>query len=81
MVPDSLLDPRFADNPVVTGDPRVRFYAGCPLVLPGGTAPGRCALVDTRPRELSEDEVQLLLDLGALVQQELSATPHATTAP
>jgi DNA-binding response OmpR family regulator len=81
VVPDSLLDPRFADNPVVTGESRVRFYAGCPLILPGGSCAGTLCLVDTRPRELSEDEVQLLLDLGALVQQELSAAPHATTAP
>jgi DNA-binding response OmpR family regulator len=78
VVPDSLLDPRFADNPVVTGEPRVRFYAGCPLILLGGSCAGTLCLVDTRPRELSEDEVQLLQDLGALVQRELSAAPHPT---
>jgi GAF domain-containing protein len=40
LLPDALLDSRFADNPLVTGDPGIRFYAGTPLILPSGAAPG-----------------------------------------
>ena len=80
VVPDALLDPRFADNPIVTGEPRIRFYAGCPLVLPSGDCAGTLCMVDTRPRELDEEAVQLLRDLGALVQRELSAPPNRSPA-
>ncbi|HZK91970.1 MAG TPA: MBL fold metallo-hydrolase [Stellaceae bacterium] len=71
IVPDALLDPRFADNPVVVNDPRVRFYAGCPLVLDGGACVGTLCLIDTRPRQLDETGILLLQDLASLVLQEL----------
>jgi CheY-like chemotaxis protein len=71
VVPDALLDPRFADNPLVTGGPRIRFYAGYPLVLPGGSCVGTLCVVDTRPREFSDADVALFRDLGNLVRQEL----------
>jgi CheY-like chemotaxis protein len=73
VVPDTLQDARFADNPAVTGEPRVRFYAGCPLVLSDGSCIGTLCLIDTRPRELGEAAVGLLRDVGGLVRQELSA--------
>ena len=75
VIPDSLLDPRFADNPLVTGKPRVRFYAGYPLTLPDGTSPGTLCLIDTRPRELNAGKRELLRELGKLVEQELADTP------
>ncbi len=74
VVSDALLDPRFADNPVVTGDPHVRFYAGVPLTVAGGSRVGTLCLVDHRPRELDDTAKRLLRDLGTLVERELSMT-------
>jgi GAF domain-containing protein len=71
IVPDALLDPRFADHPAVTGDLRVRFYAGCPLILDDGACVGTLCLVDTRPRELDAAGIDVLRDLASLVLQEL----------
>lgn len=73
IVPDTLLDDRFAENPMVVDGPRVRFYAGCPLVLASGHCIGTLCLVDQRPRELSVEQARLLQDLGALVLQEIEA--------
>lgn len=71
VVPDALLDPRFADNPTVVGGPRVRFYAGQPLILPEGSCIGTVCLIDTRPRHLDEAGLRLLRDLADLVTGEL----------
>lgn len=74
IVPDALLDPRFADNPVVVHEPRIRFYAGCPLVLPDGACVGTLCLIDVRPRDLDLTAVRLLEDLADLVLRELQRT-------
>ena len=74
IVPDALLDSRFADNPIVVNDPRARFYAGCPLILDSGACVGTLCLIDTRPRELDQSSIRLLEDLGALVLQEMQRT-------
>ena len=52
-VPDATKDHRFSDNPFVTGNPGIRFYAGCPIVGPGGATLGTFCIVDQQPRELS----------------------------
>ena len=70
IVSDALLDPRFADNPIVVNEPRVRFYAGCPLVTDGSCV-GTLCLIDTRPRDLDATTIRLLQDLAELVLQEL----------
>ncbi len=75
IVPDSLMDPRFADNPLVTGDPHIRFYAGAPLVLDDGSCVGTLCLIDFRPRQLGERDVRLLRDVSDMVRQELCTPP------
>ena len=77
VIPDTLLDPRFADNPVVSRDPRVRFYAGQPLVLPSGHCIGTLCVVDVRPRMLSDKQTEMLKDLADLVVKEALANKAA----
>ncbi len=69
-VPDALLDPRFADNPVVTGEPRIRFYAGFPLII-HGLALGALCLIDFHPRVLAHDQLTRLRDLAHCLEREL----------
>jgi GAF domain-containing protein len=72
---DARADPRFADNPLVTGAPYIRFYAGCPLVMANGEAVGTLCLIDRMPRRLSEWERDHLLLLGKMVSYELRGIP------
>ena len=72
IVPDALTDPRFADNPAVTGEIRIRFYAGRPIRILGRRV-GTLCLVDRRPRELRDDDVRALNDLATLVEEELAS--------
>ncbi|HEX3634655.1 MAG TPA: sensor domain-containing diguanylate cyclase [Paraburkholderia sp.] len=78
MVPDTLADARFHDNPLVTDDPNIRFYAGCPLTVPNGSKLGTLCLIDTKPRGLDEEERELLRDLAHMAEQELVAVQLAT---
>ena len=78
IVPDSLLDPRFADNPLVTGPPHIRFYAGHPVHAPDGSRVGTLCVMDPRPREVASADMALLADLAAMVDRELSLLALAT---
>jgi diguanylate cyclase (GGDEF)-like protein len=78
MVPDTLMDERFQDNPLVTGDPGIRFYAGCPLTVPNGSKLGTLCLIDVKPRGLDEEDRALLHDLGRMAGEELAAVQLAT---
>lgn len=71
VVPDTLQDPRFRDNPLVSDGPRVRFYAGALLRAPGGESIGTLCILDVRPRNLDDGERKLLGDLAGLVEEEL----------
>ncbi len=72
VVPDARLDPRFSDNPLVTGEPWIRFYAGCPLAGPDGNRLGTLCIIDTRPREMTDPDRHALRDYAALVENEMT---------
>jgi phosphoribosyl 1,2-cyclic phosphodiesterase/DNA-binding response OmpR family regulator len=82
LVPDSLHDARFADNPLVAGGPRIRFYVGLPLFIAGSCIGTLCAC-DTRPRHVEPEAVRLLRDIAALAELELQRTspPGHPAAP
>lgn len=71
LVPDMLKDERFAHNPLVKNDPKVRFYAGAPLVTPEGETLGTLCVVDVVPRELTESQKYGLEVLGQQVMTQL----------
>lgn len=71
IVPDATLDERFADNPLVVDEPRVRFYAGYPLAGPNGYKVGTFCLADSRPRSLDETELERFRNFGEIAEREL----------
>ncbi len=77
VVENAIEDPRFADNPLVLGDPNIRFYAGHPLRTMDGSRVGTLCVIDREPRQFSEDQLDTLRDLAALVETELGRT-HLT---
>jgi PAS domain S-box-containing protein len=71
IVPDTLLDPRFADNPLVTGAPNIRFYVGAPLKLSNGQRVGTLCVIDSKPCEVASAQLAALRDLAQCVSDEL----------
>lgn len=70
-VRDARLDPRFSANPLVTGEMGIRFYAGMPLVTPGGAAIGTVCVIDQQPRELDAAQRSALAALARLTMNLL----------
>lgn len=78
LIPDTQLDPRFSDNPMVVGEPHIRFYVGCPLRIGPGSRIGTLCLIDREPRSFSREDAAALRDLASMVEQELLAVRMAT---
>lgn len=80
-VTDAHRDPRFADNPLVTGDAAVRYYAGMPVVTGDGFALGTLCVFDRRPRILSREQLETLRQLGVVAAELLDSRRTGATAP
>lgn len=77
IVPNTLEDSRFADNPLVLNDPSIRFYAGCPLNV-NGYKLGTLCIIDRVPRAFGKDDIDALKDLAGMAERELAAIQLAT---
>lgn len=71
VVEDASIDPRFADNALVTGEPHIRFYAGYPVLDARGLALGSLCVLDREPRRLRERELRALRELATLASEEV----------
>ncbi|MCR9257935.1 MAG: ATP-binding protein [Alphaproteobacteria bacterium] len=81
VIPDTLADPRFRDNALVTGDPKIRFYAGAPLITSDGYPLGTLCIIDDKPRGwLSEEDLATLKDLADLALVEIERLGEAKDA-
>jgi diguanylate cyclase (GGDEF)-like protein len=80
VVGDATQDPRFCNNPLVLGDPHVRFYAGVPLYSVDRMPIGTLCVLDVVPRQLSPDELDLMRDLARMVEQLIHHRQLATAA-
>ncbi|MFB6272739.1 MAG: ATP-binding protein [Salinibacter sp.] len=78
VVPDAREDERFADNPLVTGEPHIRFYAGAPLTAPNGYRLGTLCVIDDAPRSFSVEDQKTLTDLAGVVMDELTLRHYAS---
>jgi len=79
-VPDARLDARFSANPLVTGDPGIRFYAGAPIILSDSSRLGTFCLIDRTPKKLSTGQRTILTELAGAVSHAMEAREIAANA-
>jgi diguanylate cyclase (GGDEF)-like protein len=70
VIEDATQDERFHDNPLVTEEPKIRYYAGCPLKSPTGNRLGTLCIIDTKPRHIPIEKLRCLKDLVLLIEKE-----------
>lgn len=75
-IPNALEDPRFFDNPLVTGEPKIRFYAGAPITTTDGYAIGTLCVIDRTVRQLNQAQREMLLQLATQVVRQLELRLH-----
>jgi len=80
VVADATSDARFADNPLVTGAPNIRFYAGVPIRSSGGLPIGTLCAIDDHARVLSAEELCIMMDLADIVQKEVQSRERLAVA-
>lgn len=78
VVPDATRDDRFSDNPLVTDNPGIRFYAGCPVRIRGDINIGTLAVIDYVPRVFDDSDLLLLKDLAAMIEEDVAVLNEAT---
>jgi len=81
VVEDAVLDPRFAENPLVVEDPHIRFYAAQPVRGPGGHNVGTLCIMDKNPREFTAEDQETMRDLGEMVERELKSKAKPKVSP
>lgn len=79
IVSDARQDERFHDNPLVTGEPYIRFYVGYPVHLPDGAVVGTLCLVNSEPRDFTQEDIATLKDLAFIVEDEFQVINMAMT--
>ena len=78
IIPDALADPRFADNPLVVGEPYLRFYAGFPLITADGFVIGSLCAISRQPHQLTDDQISGIRRLAKLTVQQLEYLREST---
>ncbi len=78
VIPDTLADKRYACDPVVTCEPYVRFYAGVPLITPSGEAIGTVCIVDQKPRQINDQQLESLKAISRLIIRQLEIRRNLT---
>ncbi len=78
VIDDAADDERFADNPLVTDAPFIRFYAGCPIHGPKGHRVGTVCLIDSKPRGMSEDDRDTLKDFAKMVEDQMETASQVS---
>lgn len=79
LVSDAAVDPRFSSNPLVTGEPFIRFYAGMPVREPSGFKIGTLCIIDDKPRQFNEIDLNVLRSLASIIEDELERSYLAAT--